>query len=78
MFIMSYRKKEVDAATMAIVKEMTEAGSDVDESENEKKEEAQSNGAKESSDDNLVSQIPALLSQIHAVLSASSLCKTLF
>ncbi|XP_011447145.3 uncharacterized protein [Magallana gigas] len=50
------RKKEVDAATMEIVKEMTEAGSDVDESENEKKEEAQSNGAKESSDDNLVSQ----------------------
>lgn len=78
MFIISYRKKEVDAATMEIVKEMTEAGSDVDESENEKKEEAQSNGAKESSDDNLVSQIPALVSQIHAVLSASRLCKTLF
>lgn len=56
---------------MEIVKEMTEAGSDVDESENEKKKEAQSNGAKESSDDNLVSQV-------HAVFSALSLCKTLF
>lgn len=56
---------------MEIVKEMTEAGSDVDESENEKKEEAQSNGAKESSDDNLVSQV-------HSVFSALSLCKTLF
>lgn len=71
MCIILYRKKEVDAATMEIVKEMTEAGSDVDESENEKKEEAQSNGAKESSDDNLVSQV-------HAVFSALSLCKTLF
>lgn len=58
---------------MEIVKEMTEAGSDVDESENEKKEEAQSNGAKESSDDNLVSQVHAVLK-----FSALSLCKTLF
>ena len=50
----SHRKKEVDAATMDIVKEMTEAGSDGEDSDNNKQEEPQSNGAKDSSDDNLV------------------------
>ena len=49
-----HRKKEVDAATMDIVKEMTEAGSDGEDSDNNKQEEPQSNGAKDSSDDNLV------------------------
>lgn len=36
---------------------MIEVGLDVDESENEKKEEVQSNGVKELLDDNLVSQV---------------------
>ena len=53
-FQFSHRKKEVDAATMDIVKEMTEAGSDGEDSDNNKQEEPQSNGAKDSSDDNLV------------------------
>ena len=39
---------------MDIVKEMTEAGSDGEDSDNNKQEEPQSNGAKDSSDDNLV------------------------
>lgn len=57
MCIILYRKKEVDVVIMEIVKEMIEVGLDVDESENEKKEEVQSNGVKELLDDNLVSQV---------------------
>lgn len=51
------RKKEVDAATMAIVKEMTEAGSDAEESDDNAAEK-KSNGAHESSDDNLSDDEP--------------------
>lgn len=50
---------------------MIEVGLDVDESENEKKEEVQSNGVKELLDDNLVSQV-------YVVFLVLSLCKILF
>lgn len=71
MCIILYRKKEVDVVIMEIVKEMIEVGLDVDESENEKKEEVQSNGVKELLDDNLVSQV-------YVVFLVLSLCKILF
>ena len=42
---------------MDIVKEMTEAGSDSEDGDNNKQEEPQTNGAKDSSDDNLVVRV---------------------
>ncbi|XP_048746348.1 uncharacterized protein LOC125658930 isoform X1 [Ostrea edulis] len=51
------RKKEVDAATMEIVKQMTEAGSGAEDSD-DNVEEAKSNGTNESSDNDLSDDEP--------------------